>query len=55
MNESGTLEVSVSSHGDTWQIAFTDSGPGVPADIRDRVFGTVVTMILPQSAGLCAK
>jgi two-component system sensor kinase FixL len=34
----GTLEVAITVTGDTCQIAFSDRGPGIPADMREKIF-----------------
>lgn len=38
MQGRGTIRVSLASIGDTCQIAFGDSGPGIPAEVRERIF-----------------
>jgi signal transduction histidine kinase len=38
MNGRGRLNISISKDGREWQIAFTDSGPGVPEQLRDSIF-----------------
>src|SRR4029077_18890801 len=38
MRGRGTIRVSVALIGNTCQIVFTDSGPGIPADVRDKIF-----------------
>jgi len=38
MQGSGVIRVSVTNAGPFCQMAFQDSGPGIPADIRDKVF-----------------
>jgi two-component system sensor kinase FixL len=34
----GTLEVAITVIGDTCQVAFSDRGPGIPADVREKIF-----------------
>ena len=38
MDGKGTIRVAVEARESTCQIAFSDGGPGIPADIRDKVF-----------------
>jgi signal transduction histidine kinase len=38
VQSSGTVRTSVAPTGGVWQIAVADSGPGIAADIRDRIF-----------------
>jgi two-component system sensor kinase FixL len=38
MRGRGTIQVSVASIGNTCEIAFSDGGPGIPVDVRDRIF-----------------
>jgi signal transduction histidine kinase len=38
MQGRGTIRVTLTSIGDTCQIAFTDSGPGIPSDVREKIF-----------------
>ena len=38
MHGTGVIRVSVTNTGPFCQVAFQDSGPGIPADIRDKVF-----------------
>jgi signal transduction histidine kinase len=38
MEGNGTLRVSVSHQGGVCHVAFADAGPGIPADIRDKIF-----------------
>ncbi len=38
MHGRGTIRVSLSSMDDTCQIAFSDSGPGIPAEVREKIF-----------------
>jgi PAS domain S-box-containing protein len=38
MQGRGTIRVSLSAMGDTCRIAFTDNGPGIPAEIREKIF-----------------
>jgi len=38
MQGRGTIRVSLSSMDDTCQIAFSDSGPGIPFEVREKIF-----------------
>jgi two-component system sensor kinase FixL len=38
MRGRGTIQVDVALSDSTCQIAFRDSGPGIPADVRDKIF-----------------
>ena len=38
MHGSGTIRVSLSSMDDICQIAFRDSGPGIPVEVREKIF-----------------
>ena len=38
MKGKGTIRVAVDAQGSTCQIAFSDGGPGIPAEIRDKIF-----------------
>jgi len=38
MQGRGTIRVSLSATGDTCRIAFSDSGPGIPIEIREKIF-----------------
>jgi two-component system sensor histidine kinase PilS (NtrC family) len=38
MNGEGTIRVALSSHGSLSEVAFSDSGPGIPEDVRARIF-----------------
>jgi PAS domain S-box-containing protein len=38
MRGSGTIQVSVDTRDSSCAITFTDNGPGIPADVRDKVF-----------------
>jgi signal transduction histidine kinase len=38
MNGQGTIRVSVGSHGSSSEVTFSDSGPGIPEDVRARIF-----------------
>ncbi|MBD3884084.1 cyclic nucleotide-binding domain-containing protein [Phormidium tenue FACHB-886] len=38
MNESGTLEIITSNHGDRIEVKIVDSGAGIPEEIRSRIF-----------------
>jgi signal transduction histidine kinase len=38
MRGSGSIRVSVGASDDTCQVRFTDAGPGIPLDIRQKIF-----------------
>lgn len=38
MPDGGRVTVTISPEGDTWSVAVRDEGPGVPAEVRDRIF-----------------
>lgn len=38
MQGKGSIQVAVNTLDSTCQIAFIDGGPGIPADIRDKIF-----------------
>jgi two-component system sensor kinase FixL len=38
MGGRGTIEVTVSTDGDDCRVAFRDSGPGIPPDVREKLF-----------------
>jgi two-component system sensor histidine kinase PilS (NtrC family) len=38
MNQKGTITVSVRSVGEYWRIGVRDTGPGLPADLIDKIF-----------------
>jgi two-component system sensor kinase FixL len=38
MNNEGTLRVGIGSHGQLAEVALRDSGPGIPEDVRARIF-----------------
>ena len=38
MNGEGTIRVAISAHGSSSEVTFSDSGPGIPEDIRARIF-----------------
>lgn len=38
MNQKGTITVSVKSEGEYWRIGVRDTGPGIPADLIDKIF-----------------
>ena len=38
MNGQGTIRVAIGSHGSSSEVTFSDSGPGVPEDVRARIF-----------------
>jgi signal transduction histidine kinase len=39
-----SVTVTTASNGDTWSLAVTDEGPGIPADERDRIFAPYYRM-----------
>ena len=43
MEGQGTIQVAIDAIDGTCQIAFRDSGPGIPADIRDKIFTAFFT------------
>jgi signal transduction histidine kinase len=43
MQGEGKIEVAVTTIDSTCQISFTDAGPGIPDDIRDKVFNAFFT------------
>jgi PAS domain S-box-containing protein len=43
MHGRGTIHIGVSSADGTCHIAFADSGPGIPVDVRDKVFSPFFT------------
>jgi two-component system sensor kinase FixL len=43
MQGRGTIRVSLASIGDTCQIAIGDSGPGIPVEIREKIFAPFFT------------
>jgi signal transduction histidine kinase len=38
MHGKGTIRIAIGAVDSSCQIAFTDSGPGIPAEIRDKIF-----------------
>jgi PAS domain S-box-containing protein len=38
MNNAGTLRVAIESHGHAAEVAVRDTGPGIPEDVRARIF-----------------
>lgn len=48
----GTIEVSVETDDERWRITVQDDGPGVPADLVERVFDPLVTTRRMPGAGL---
>lgn len=38
MHGRGTIRVSLASDAEVCQIAFADEGPGIPSDIREKIF-----------------
>ena len=38
MNGQGTIRVAIGSHGSSSEVTFSDSGPGIPEDVRARIF-----------------
>jgi hypothetical protein len=51
MSEGGNLEIHTEWVGDDCQIRVTDGGPGIPADIQDRIFNLYFTT-KPQGSGI---
>ena len=51
MQGRGTIQVSVSSIADICQIAFTDEGSGMPADVLEKIFTPFFTT-KPRGSGL---
>jgi two-component system NtrC family sensor kinase len=43
MQGQGNIHVAVDTADSTCRIVFTDSGPGIPAEIRDRIFTAFFT------------
>jgi signal transduction histidine kinase len=43
MKGQGTIEVAIAAADSMCQIAFTDSGPGIPPEIRDKIFTAFFT------------
>jgi two-component system sensor kinase FixL len=43
MQARGTIHVSLGAIGSTCQIAFRDTGPGIPSDVRDKIFNPFFT------------
>jgi signal transduction histidine kinase len=43
MRGSGTIRVSVDTSDNVCQVRFTDGGPGIPADIRQKIFNPFFT------------
>ncbi len=38
MQGRGTIHVSLTSMDDTCQISFSDNGPGIPVEVREKIF-----------------
>ena len=38
MHGRGTIRVSLAAMADTCQIVFADEGPGIPAEVREKIF-----------------
>jgi signal transduction histidine kinase len=38
MNGQGTIRVAISAHGTASEVTFSDTGPGIPEDVRARIF-----------------
>ena len=56
MQGRGTIRVSLASIGDTCQIAIGDSGPGIPVEIREKIFTPFFTTKARGSrAGPCDR
>jgi signal transduction histidine kinase len=49
MQGRGTIQVSLTSIADMCQIAFTDEGPGIPADVLEKIFTPFFTTKLRGS------
>ena len=43
MNGEGSIHVDIARHGGEWQIAVADNGPGMPAEVKDKVFDPFFT------------
>jgi signal transduction histidine kinase len=43
MPDGGTLDVSCQEQGDAVRVVFTDSGPGIPEELHDRIFNPFFT------------
>jgi signal transduction histidine kinase len=43
MPDGGDLVISCSHANDTWRVAVSDSGPGIPQEIRDKIFNLYFT------------
>jgi signal transduction histidine kinase len=43
MQGRGKIDVTITAVDSTCEIAFTDSGPGIPEDIRDKIFTAFFT------------
>ena len=52
MPEGGLLRVTTREEGDHAVVSVADTGPGVPAEIRDRAFEAYVTAGKPRANGL---
>ena len=55
MKGRGTIRVSLATTADACQIAFADDGPGIPLEVRDKIFtpgGTIVTVELPATGAV---
>ncbi|GAB4335541.1 MAG: hypothetical protein Kow0037_15580 [Calditrichia bacterium] len=52
MGTKGKFEVSVKEVDDGFQFSFSDTGPGIPAEIRDKIFESFVTSGKESGTGL---
>jgi len=43
MNGEGSIRVDIARHGDAWQIAVADNGPGMTPEVKDKVFDPFFT------------
>ena len=43
MNGEGSVRVDIARHGGEWQIAVADNGPGMPPEVKDKVFDPFFT------------
>ena len=54
MQGRGTIRVSLASIADTCQIAFADEGPGIPADVLEKIFTPFFTTKVARiGSGVC--
>lgn len=52
MPKGGTLTISSRVLGDSWELAVTDTGTGIPEDLRPRIFEPFVTLGKEHGTGL---